>query len=88
MKNTILILISLLFLTGCITVDGLHTEWYDNGQKKVEVNFKDGEEEGLITFWDKNGQKAFEINYHDDKQDELWVEWYENGQRAREENYQ
>jgi len=59
MKNTILILISLLFLTGCITVDGLHTEWYDNGQKRVEVNFKDGEEEGLITFWDKNGQKKW-----------------------------
>jgi hypothetical protein len=56
MKNIILILISLLLLTGCIItvdglpefrtewheVDGLHTEWHDNGQKKAEGNYKNG----------------------------------------------
>ena len=31
--------------------DGLHTEWWDNGQKKLEVNYKDGKPDGLGTVW-------------------------------------
>jgi len=36
--------------------DGLHTEWWDNGQKKSEVTYKDGE---LISqeCWDEDGNK-------------------------------
>jgi antitoxin component YwqK of YwqJK toxin-antitoxin module len=34
--------------------DGLHTEWYENGQKKVEETYKDGKE---ISFkmWNSDG---------------------------------
>ena len=34
--------------------DGLHTQWYENGQKKVEGTRKDGK---LIevTWWDEDG---------------------------------
>ena len=31
--------------------DGLHTEWWDNGQKKLEVTYKDGKTDGLGTVW-------------------------------------
>ena len=26
--------------------DGLHTEWWENGQKKLEVSYKDGKPDG------------------------------------------
>jgi len=60
---------------------GSATWYYDNGRKKVEVNFEiDGEQRS--TWWYKNGQKRVEINY---KPGETRVtEWYENGQKFYE----
>ena len=39
---------------------GLHTQWYENGQKKVEGTFVDGKAQGLVTGWYENGQKMGE----------------------------
>jgi antitoxin component YwqK of YwqJK toxin-antitoxin module len=48
----------------------LKTEYYDNGQKKSEENYKDGK---LVkeTYWYENGQKKYEINYKDGERDGL-----------------
>jgi len=46
--------------------DGKLTRWYENGQKKSEQNFKDGELDGKVTYWNKDGA----INRE---------EYYENG---------
>ena len=40
--------------------DGINTQYYENGQKKSEGNYKDGKEEGLHTSWHENGQKESE----------------------------
>jgi antitoxin component YwqK of YwqJK toxin-antitoxin module len=61
--------------------------FYENGQKKTEVNYVDGKRHGLGTAWDENGQKAAEINYVDGKEHGLWNSWYENGQKKTEVNY-
>jgi len=45
-------------------LDGLFTEWYENGQKK-EGTYKDGKKDGLETWWYENGQKRFEGTYKD-----------------------
>ena len=37
--------------------------WYENGQKKIEVNFKDGKADGLWTSWDDFGNKVSETTY-------------------------
>ena len=36
----------------------LWLEWYDNGQMKKEVNYKDGEEqaEGSAKYWNRKGE--------------------------------
>ena len=34
--------------------DGLHTEWWENGQKKLEVTYKNGKPDGLGIVWYKN----------------------------------
>ena len=45
--------------------DGLHTELYENGQKKEEGTWKDGKKDGLVTEWYENGQKEYEKTYKD-----------------------
>ena len=61
---------------------------YENGQKRGELNYKDGKKEGLGIAWHKNGQKASEANFKDGKADGLSVEWYENGQKWTEGNWE
>ena len=60
---------------------------YDNGQKRWEGNYKDGEQEGLWVAWHKNGQKLSEANFKGGKEDGLEVWWHENGQKRSEQNY-
>ena len=71
----------------CINEDkpftGTFIEIYENGQKKSEGNFKDGEFDGKVTSWHENGQKQSEGNFMDGKQ----ITWYENGQKKSETNY-
>ena len=40
---------------------------WKNGQKRDEVNYKDGKPDGLRQSWHENGQKSWESNYKDDK---------------------
>ena len=58
---------------------GKDSVFYDNGQKKFEVNYKDGKAEGLNVEWYQNGKKKQEVNHKDGKRDGLKVVWYENG---------
>ena len=60
---------------------------YENGQKKAEVNFKDGKRDGLELQWYENGQKQFEANFKDGKPDGLNLGWHENGQKKAEGNW-
>ena len=58
--------------------DGLHTEWYENGQKQLETNNRNGELDGLSTMWYENGQKKVEVTF---KQGKIVSEkkWHEDG---------
>lgn len=67
--------------------DGLQTDYYDNGQKKSEANWKDGKRDGLFTFWYENGKTKFQGNLKEGKHDGLGTMWYENGQKQAEESY-
>ena len=55
----------------CINEDkpftGAFIEIYENGQKKSEGNFKDGEFDGKVTSWHENGQIEREEYYKDGK---------------------
>ncbi len=64
------------------------TEWYKNGQKRSEINYKDGKLHGLKTRWYDNGQKKSELNYEDGKPHGIYTEWYENGKKKSEVYYQ
>ena len=64
-----------------------HVEWYDNGNKKAEVFFKNGKMDGLFKGWYENGKKKSEKNLKDGKRDGSSVMWYENGQKMEEIMY-
>ena len=55
--------------------------YYQNGQKREEGNYKDGEEHGLWIEWYKNGQKKSEKNYKDGRLINTPKRWYEDGKK-------
>jgi antitoxin component YwqK of YwqJK toxin-antitoxin module len=64
--------------------DGVHKEYYENGQISYLENYKDGKLNGLQKAWHKNGQLACEGNYIDEldlflKRDDNWKCWDEEG---------
>ena len=75
--------------------DGVITYWFENGKKRVEINFKkveegtykDGKLDGLRTYWDENGKKYSERNYKDGELQLLLTDWDENGKKESEINY-
>ena len=66
---------------------GRAESFYENGQKEMEWNYKDGMKEGLMTVWYENGQKQKEGNWRDGKRDGLDTTWYESGQKRYEGKY-
>jgi len=62
------------------------TFWYENGQKRSEVSYKNGEKEGIWTFWYENGQKMREGSYKNGKLEGLWTDWDEDGSIDFEES--
>ena len=70
---------NLMFYKGFSILDGklfsgICVDYYDNGRKKYEIPFKNGQKEGLSTFWYVNGQKKSE-GYHQDGIQEITT-WY------------
>ena len=80
--------------------NGLWTYFHENGQKKGEGSFENGDgsdegntgiprngREGTWTFWYKNGQKKTEFTFKNGKNDGLITGWYENGNKMTEGTY-
>jgi antitoxin component YwqK of YwqJK toxin-antitoxin module len=83
MKNTILILISLLFLTGC---EKEVSSLQDRNGVKYEVNSK-VPFTGRLVMVSPNGHKLIEGSYKNGKEEGIHTAWYDNGQKEREGNH-
>ena len=62
-------------------------EYHNNGQIKMETNYKDEKLEGKWIWYYENGQIEGEGNFKDGKLDGKWTFYYENGQIEFEYNY-
>ena len=61
--------------------DGKWTDWYENGQKRTEITYKDGKWNGKWTEWhEKTGQKVSEKTYKDGIRIE-WLRWDRDGNK-------
>jgi antitoxin component YwqK of YwqJK toxin-antitoxin module len=81
----------------------LVTQWYENGQKDSDTNYKlynsdatkaledgldpDFKKHGMETWWYENGKMKAEINHVDGKRNGSVIQYYENGQKEIEINY-
>ena len=58
---------------------GLWTEWYENGQKKIEVNYNSDVVIGKMTSWYENGQLEVEGFFDNNgKENGKNTMWWEN----------
>lgn len=73
--------------TGKSPFTGKAVTFHENGQKKSEVNYKDGKVDGLSTAWYESGQKQAELTVKDGVPDGLFTVWYEHGQKKSEIDY-
>ena len=61
MKKLLILLFSILLSFN--SYGETETDYYENGQKESEGNYKDGKAYGKWTWWHKNGQIGSEGNY-------------------------
>ena len=59
-------------------------DFYDNGQKKLDGNYRKGLMNGKWTYYHQNGQKEREESYKDGELDGLSTTWHENGKKKLE----
>ena len=67
---------------------GTWTIWYDDEQRRSEINCKEGQVHGLATYWYKNGQKQSEVSYKEGQVHGPSTYWYRNGQKQSERRYE
>ena len=67
-----------LSIKNGIKVKDSFKKWYDNGNKRVEGHYVNGEKDGLLTQWHENGKKEYEKTYKDGKLIE-YKQWDEDG---------
>ena len=66
---------------------GKYIEWYDNGNKMDEGEYKDGKKEGKWIEWHEDGTKKEEGEYKDGEKEGKWSGWYECGNNQYEKEY-
>ena len=64
------------------------TEWHDNGQKKMEGTFANGEKDGLSVTWYSNGKKWQEQHHKEGKPHGIWKLWGMDGKLVSEKTYE
>jgi antitoxin component YwqK of YwqJK toxin-antitoxin module len=67
--------------------NGLLTESYPNGNRKIEYTFSDGIKNGVQKKWYNNGQLEILYYYNDGKLEGLQKKWYQSGTLKGEWNY-
>ena len=58
-----------------------------NGNKKLEINIKDGQLDGVSREWAFNGKKIFEANYERNVPVGKEMRWYDNGNKKQEVHF-
>ena len=64
-------------------LNGLSTEWYEDGQKETEKNYRDGKLIGKSTQWYENGGLLIEMTYKDGYETGMSTIYFKNGNISR-----
>jgi antitoxin component YwqK of YwqJK toxin-antitoxin module len=69
------------------TYAGTWIEWYDNGTKCSEGEYKEGKQKGKWIYWHTNSTKCSEGEYKGGNKEGKWIYWHANGTKASEGEY-
>lgn len=69
---------------GAFVVHGALTNFWENGQKKSELNLVHGVRHGARRAWYQNGQIWSEGQYVNGKEDGTWTVWTHDGRKIQE----
>lgn len=64
---------------------GSYTEYYENGNPKIDLNIKNGLEDGIVTTYYENGNKQEQRSFTEGKKDGLWINWNLEGEKLRKQ---
>jgi hypothetical protein len=67
--------------------EGIHKEWFRNGNLKDEISYSNGLKDGEFRYWDTSGQLLKEGHYFKNNLDGFIKEWYHNGNIKLEVHY-
>lgn len=84
--------VSLVFLfliasTACRNDGEVKKDYWENGNPKSVLRYKDGMLNGVCTWYFANGKPEMEVSYKDNKMDGRVMRWYENGNLMDENWY-
>lgn len=66
---------------------GYLKEWYPEGEKYLESNYKNNYLDGLFKSWYENGQIRIKGKYQEGSPQGIHLSWHENGQLMSKANY-
>ena len=66
---------------------GKFVEWHENGQKKAEGEYEDGNLAGQFASWYENGQRETRGQYQHGQAEGEWTWWHDNGMRRANGRY-
>ncbi len=61
--------------------------WYENGQPKMRVNYREGLEDGRYFYWHPNGNRKITGVFENGLKQGRWLWWHENGRKAAEVSF-
>ena len=67
--------------------NGLYTEYFKNGYKKIEGIYLKSQRNGTWIEWYVNGQIKSKGNYKDGEKEGQWTTWHKNGQKKSKGTY-
>ena len=91
MVNNILNIIFLLLFHSCMSsiFDNSNREvvYYDNGNIKYDIPYKNGKIHGEAMHWDRKGYLINKVNYVNNQFHGEWIDYYNNGNIQHIINY-
>ena len=70
-----------------VQLNGICTEWHENGQKSAEYTYKNGEADGQYNAWYENGNIAGTGIFRNGNKFGKWTEYYPDGKILQENDY-
>jgi len=72
---------------GRYLLDGLETDYYENGQKEREVTYANGRKTGVETFWSPAGVRLWTWESNAENNTAVWTQYWENGKKHIESHW-